>query len=73
MEVAADGSFSVRGVLPGMHQPSLVALPEDDVRKNPWLQHAAAWKDYAIQSVSVPEVHPPLPPPKRPSITARWK
>jgi hypothetical protein len=61
VEVAADGSFAVRGVLPGKYQLNLVALPEDDVRKNPWVQHAAAWKAYAIQAVSIPGNDPDSP------------
>ncbi len=61
VDVAADGTFTVRGVPPGEYQLSLTALPADRVRHDPWQQQAAEWRGYAIRTVTIPEANPEAP------------
>ena len=46
VQVAADGRFTIRGVVPGEYELWLRAVPEDMLRTDPWRVKGAPWTGY---------------------------
>jgi hypothetical protein len=46
VEVAADGRFTIRGVMPGEYELWLRAVPEEMLRTDSWRAQGAPWTGY---------------------------
>lgn len=62
VEVASDGRFTVRGVVPGDYEFWLNALPEEAPRNDPWRDQSAPWRGYVPSTaVVIPAAEPTNP------------
>ena len=55
VEFAADGSFSVHGVLPGEYRLNLVALPRQRMTQTSWDTRSSEWSGKVRTQVLIPE------------------
>ncbi len=62
VEVAADGRFTIQGVVPGDYEFWLNALPEETPRTDPWREQNALWQGHVLyRPVTIPAADPTGP------------
>lgn len=60
--VAADGRFTIRGVVPGEYEFWLNALPEESPRTDPWREQNALWQGHVLyRPMTIPAADPTGP------------